>query len=609
MKQAVAHLVPYIEAERAAGGDDTGRRRSAGKIVMATVKGDVHDIGKNIVGVVLGCNDYEVIDLGVMVPVDEDPRDGARARAPTSSACRLITPSLEEMRLVAARDGARGPDDAAAHRRRDHVARRTPRSRWSRPTRARWSTSTTPRARSAWPARCSTRRRARRLRGRAPRRVRRGAARPRGAQRRRPARHRWPRRGPAGCGIDWDRREPPPPVVPGRARRWPTTPLEELVERIDWTPFFATWELQGRYPAHPRRRDRGHGRARALRRRPGHARARRRGGPAARRWRRSGFWPAGSTADDDIVVWADEARTTELARLHTLRQQMRPADRSRRTSPSPTSSRRVEAGVADYVGAFAVTAGPRPGRGQGAGSRPPTTTTRPSCSRRSPTGWPRPSPSGCTSACARELWGYAPDEALDNDALIAESYQGIRPAPGYPACPDHTEKATLFELLDAEERAGMRADRVDGHAAGGVGQRASTSRTPRRATSASAGSTATSSRTTPRARAGASSKPSAGWPPTSPPRPIAVRIRPFRADDERALVALWVACEPDPPVERSPARHRAQAGRHPASCCWSVRKMARVVGTVMAGYDGHRGWINYLGGRSVTAQGAGSGGR
>jgi 5-methyltetrahydrofolate--homocysteine methyltransferase len=224
------------------------------------------------------------------------------------------------------------------------------------------------------------------------------------------------------------------------------------VPRIDWTPFFATWELKGRYPAilddpevGPAARDL-HRDALAMLNRVADEGLLRADAVV-------GFWPASSTLDDDIVLWADEGRTTELARLHTLRQQvLRPDGRPDLALADFTAP--LEARVADHVGAFAVTAGhglaEARARFEQAHDDYSAILLTALADRLAEAFAER-----LHEQVRRELWGYAPGESLDNEALIAGSYQGIRPAPGYPACPEHTEKATLFRLLEAESRAGM----------------------------------------------------------------------------------------------------------------------------------------------------------
>ena len=448
MKQAVAHLIPYIEAERAESGEDAGPR-SAGVIVMATVKGDVHDIGKNIVGVVLGCNDYRVIDLGVMVPWTKILETARTEGADLIGLSGLITPSLEEMRVVAGemeREGMTTPlliggattskahtavklepaysgpvvhvDDASRAvgvagalldpaAREGFVAER--RREYAEVRRAHESRNTPDRRVSLETARSN------RLR------------------------------------LDWSTLQPPRPSFTG-VRTLADYPLDELVGRIDWSPFFATWELKGRYPAILADATVGAA-ARDLFDDAQVMLARAASEGLLRADAAVGFWPANSTASDDIVIWTDEARTTELARLHTLRQQVaRPDGRPDLALADFVAP--ADSGVADYVGAFAVTAGhglAEARAGFEADHDDYSAILLTALADRLAEAFAE----RLHERVRAELWGYAADEVLANEALIAQSYQGIRPAPGYPACPDHSEKATLFHLLEAEDRAGM----------------------------------------------------------------------------------------------------------------------------------------------------------
>ena len=275
-------------------------------------------------------------------------------------------------------------------------------------------------------------------------------------------------------------------------------PLEELVERIDWSPFFTTWELAGQYPrilsdptvgaaATELFRDAQRLLDRIVAERLLQANA------------AVGFWPAASTPDDDIEVYADAGRTTVLTRLHTLRQQMAKTN-GRPDVALADYTAPVGSGVADHVGLFAVTAGVGLEELRArfmADNDDYGSIMAAALADRLAEAFAEL----LHERVRRELWGYAPDEALDNDALIAERYQGIRPAPGYPSCPDHTEKRTIFELLDAERTAGITS-RSRWRCCPARRSAATTSGTRRRATSVSAASTATSWRTTPGARAG-----------------------------------------------------------------------------------------------------------
>ncbi len=447
MKKAVAVLIPWLEAEAEAGGD--GARRTAGTVVLATVKGDVHDIGKNIVGVVLRCNNYEVIDLGVMVPAARILETVRETRADLVGLSGLITPSLEEMAHVAAeleREGFRLPLlIGGATTSRAHTAIRIAPA-YSGPTvhvidasravgvagallgegRERYVASIRDEYEAVRAEREGRRAREERLTLEAARANR--------------------------LRIDWSAGPAPPVPSYLGVRSFEPWPLEDLVERIDWTPFFATWELRGRFPeiledarlgpsARPLYDDARRLLERIVRDRLLEARA------------VAGFWPAASTPDDDIVLF-DPVGGAPLATLHSLRQQhAKTADRPNLALADFVAP--AGAGVRDHVGAFAVTAGLGAEEAvqafEAANDDYSAILLRALADRLAEALAER-----LHERVRRELWGYAPDEALSNADLIAERYQGIRPAPGYPAQPDHTEKRTIFELLEAERRIGVR---------------------------------------------------------------------------------------------------------------------------------------------------------
>ncbi len=445
MKKAVAHLVPFIEAQR-----EPGASRSNGRIVMATVKGDVHDIGKNIVGVVLACNNYEVIDLGVMVPAGRILETARETEADLIGLSGLITPSLEEMRHFATemeREGLNLPLlIGGATTSRTHTAvkiepgYRGPVIHVADASRAVGVVGALmdKDRKVAYAAGVREEYEALRVE--------------RGARQEKVARHPIAEARRHRLAVDWTGVTPPRPSFLGVCTI-ENQPLAELVERIDWTPFFATWELNGLYPAILADQRIGeaarslHADALALldrivRDRLLEARA------------AVGFWPANSVGDD-IELYTDERRRGSVGTIHTLRQQMvKPPGRPNMAMADFTAPR--ETGLIDYVGGFAVTAGHRldalVAGFEAAHDDYSAIMARALADRLAEAFAER-----LHEVVRRDLWGYATDEAgFSNDDLIAERYQGIRPAPGYPACPDHTEKGPLFELLDAEARAGIR---------------------------------------------------------------------------------------------------------------------------------------------------------
>jgi 5-methyltetrahydrofolate--homocysteine methyltransferase len=449
MKRAVAHLIPYIEAEKLAmEGEGNGQPRSNGKVLLATVKGDVHDIGKNIVGVVLQCNNYEVIDLGVMVPSAKILETAKREQVDIIGLSGLITPSLEEMSFVAGeleRDGFTIPLlIGGATTSRVHTAVKIE-PKYSGPTvhvidasravgvagnlrsqslhsgfvagvRAEYQDIRTQRG------------------GRKAEERRQSIA---DARRNRLA-------------VDWSAVPPPEPCFLG-VRTLKDYPLEELIPFIDWTPFFQTWELAGHYPAilndptvGPAARSLFHDAGVLLDRIVRERLLRARGV--------FGFFPANGIGDD-IQLYADEERTEPKAVIHTIRQQMiKPPGRPNLALADFVAPH--DTGVADFVGAFAVTAGTGTdelvARFEQDHDDYNAILTKALADRLAEAFAER-----LHLRVRQEFWGYARDEALDNAGLIKERYQGIRPAPGYPACPDHTEKRILFDILGAEAQAGI----------------------------------------------------------------------------------------------------------------------------------------------------------
>ncbi len=452
MKQAVAYLMPFMEEEKErnkAAGLAEGVRSSAGKIVMATVKGDVHDIGKNIVGIVLQCNNFEVIDLGVMVHAAKILETAKNENADMIGLSGLITPSLDEMAFVASEmerldfkmplliGGAttsrvhtavkidpryrRGPvvhvNDASravgvassllSPEKRDDFLRDI-RTEYDRITDAHYRAQQNKKRLTLEAARAN------RLK------------------------------------IDWTQAKPKKPSFLG-VRTFHNYPLAELVETIDWTPFFQAWELAGRFPAildDPKVGDV----ARSL-----YNDARKMLETIVKEnWFTAnatiGFWPANAEGDD-VVLYSDEARTRPLTTLHTLRQQLEKREGRYNLALSdfiaPQSS-----GVPDYIGAFVVTAGIGEDaitmRFKKSNDDYSSILVKALADRLAESFAER-----MHQRVRKEFWGYAADETLSNDDLILEKYQGIRPAPGYPAQPDHSEKITIFKLLDAERNAGV----------------------------------------------------------------------------------------------------------------------------------------------------------
>ena len=454
MKRAVAHLIPYIEAEKERNADT----RSKGKVVMATVKGDVHDIGKNIVGVVLQCNNYEVVDLGVMVPCAKILEAARDQKADLIGLSGLITPSLEEMAFVAGemeREGWTIPLlIGGATTSKVHTAVKIA-PNYSGPvihvldaSRAVGVASTllSDGLKDAFVEEIKVEyeevRVARAARQKAIKR-----------QSLAEARANKPR-------FSWKDVTPPKPSFEG-VRVFDDFPLDELVPRIDWTPFFQTWELAGSYPAILE--DPVVGEAARNLWRDAQEMLRR---IVDEKWLGAravvGFWPASSDGAEDIVVTAggrwmvDGGRNGDAGSvvIHTLRQQMvKPSGQPNFALADFVAP--LDSGVQDWIGAFVVTTGigldERVAAYESTHDDYNSILLKALADRLAEAFAER-----LHERVRREFWGYASDEHLDNQAIIKERYQGIRPAPGYPACPDHTEKRTLFALLDAEKNAGVR---------------------------------------------------------------------------------------------------------------------------------------------------------
>ncbi len=449
MKQAVAYLQPYLEKEKKASGLDL--KPAAGKVVMATVKGDVHDIGKNIVGVVLQCNNYQVIDLGVMVPAQKILETARREKADIIGLSGLITPSLDEMCHVAAEMEREGFDVplliGGATTSRVHTAVKV--SPNYRRGQAIYVTDAS-RAVGVMASLMSATGRGAYIEG-----VRREYVKIRNSYLEGESRKTRLSLQAARANrfkVDWSRYTPPKPAFVG-TRSFAGYDLGELVPYIDWTPFFATWELVGKYPrilsdnvVGPEARKLLDDAQAMLKR------------LVAEKWLTAnavvGFWPANAVGDD-IALFADEARKRRLAVMHTLRQQMaRENLRERANTALADFVAPEETGLADYIGAFAVTSGI--GEAEALERHIEKTDDygrimlKALADRLAEALAER-----LHERVRRELWGYAAGERLGREQLIAEAYRGIRPAPGYPAQPDHTEKGTIFRLLDAERQAGI----------------------------------------------------------------------------------------------------------------------------------------------------------
>jgi len=446
MKQAVAHLLPFIESEKEASGD-TGAAK--GKIVMATVKGDVHDIGKNIVGVVLQCNNFEVIDLGVMVPYSKILETARDENVDMIGLSGLITPSLDEMCTVAAemkREGMTMPlliggattsqvhtavkispnydgpivhvnDASRAVGVATHLISDTGREEFVAGVAAEYDGLRERHANRDKKSRLQT------------------------LEAARLAKH----------DIDWQAANPPSPAFLG-VKTFDNYDLQEIAGRIDWTPFFRTWELKGNYPSILKDEI---------------------SGEAARslfadaqvmlkqiideNWLTAraviGFFPANAIGHDDVELYADDTRSEAAFKLHFLRQQMLKNSGRANFSLADFIAPK-ETGVEDYIGGFAVTTGigvaERVDQFKADNDDYNAILLEALADRLAEAFAER-----MHERVRREFWAYAVDEELENEDLIKEKYQGIRPAPGYPACPDHTEKSTLFKMLDVESKTGI----------------------------------------------------------------------------------------------------------------------------------------------------------
>lgn len=442
MKQAVAHLIPFIEAEK---GD---KPEAKGKILMATVKGDVHDIGKNIVGVVLGCNGYDIVDLGVMVPAEKILQTAIAEKCDIIGLSGLITPSLDEMVHVAKemqRQGFAlplmigGATTSKAHTAvkiepqygNDAVVYVTDASRAV-------GVATTLLSKELKPAYVT--------------KLREEYAEVRERTANRSARAERLSYAQAVANkppLDWTGYQPPKPGFTG-VRVLEDIDLAVLAEYIDWTPFFMSWDLAGKYPRILT--DEVVGEAATNLYNDAQAMLKKLIDEKLIKAKAVfGFWPANQINDDDLEVYGDHGE--RLATLHHLRQQAAKPDGKPNYSLADFVAPK-DSGVTDYVGGFIVTAGigaeELAKAYQDKGDDYNSIMVKALADR-------------LAEACAewlhervrKEHWGYAADEQLSNEELIKEQYKGIRPAPGYPACPDHTEKASLFALLDPQGASGV----------------------------------------------------------------------------------------------------------------------------------------------------------
>jgi 5-methyltetrahydrofolate--homocysteine methyltransferase len=446
MKQAVAVLVPYIEDEKKARGEEQGRQC---KVLTATVKGDVHDIGKNIVGVVMRCNHFEVIDLGVMVPVERIIETARRENVDIIGLSGLITPSLEEMRLVAAemerQDMQQPLMIGGATTSRVHTALRI------EPNYSQGVVWVKDASRAVGVARKLADPEARKVLQEetaadyAALRERRA----RGSRREPPVTLEQARKN--AFSTEWDDARPLAPARPGLTV-FEDFPLKDLVDYIDWTPFFQTWELSGRYPDILDDPEKGetasslYEDARSMLDKI-----------ISERWLRAratiGLFPAASDGDD-VLIYGGDDRGEVLERLCFLRQQ-KPKRSGQPNFCLADFIAPLSSGVKDHIGLFAVTTGlgieEKVAEFEAAHDDYSAILLKALADRLAEALAER-----THELVRKETWGYEAGEELDNQALIAEEYKGIRPAPGYPACPDHSEKKKLFALLDAETNSKMQ---------------------------------------------------------------------------------------------------------------------------------------------------------
>ena len=443
MKKAVAYLMPFMEEEQ------DGDHQSAGKVLMATVKGDVHDIGKNIVGVVLQCNGYEVVDLGVMVPANDILEAARREKVDIIGLSGLITPSLDEMCHVAAELQREGFDQplmiGGATTSQVHTAVKidpnydngqaiyvTDASRA-----VGVATRLLSREKSEYVADIKNTYIQVRSKHEAAQDKKNRLTIDKAREN--------------AFKIDWNAYKPTKPNFIG-TKRFESYDLADLVPFIDWTPFFSTWEMKGRYPAILD--DDVYGEAATSLFSDAQAMLKK---IVDEKWLTAraviGLWPANSVGDD-IVVYTDDNRVQEAARFYGLRQQMAGRTARARVAMGDFIAP-ADSGIADYIGGFAVSSGfgeEEHAKAFDAAGDDYSKILLQALADRLAEAFAE----AMHSKVRKEFWGYASDEKLSNEEIIEERYDGIRPAPGYPAQPDHTEKRTLFSLLDAEAQTGIK---------------------------------------------------------------------------------------------------------------------------------------------------------
>ncbi len=442
MKRAVAYLTPFIEADKEK--NTAGKR---GKILLATVKGDVHDIGKNIVSVVLGCNNYEIIDLGVMVPAERILHTAIEEKVDVVGLSGLITPSLDEMVHVAREMDRLGLHQplliGGATTSKTHTAVKIAPAYCKAPVVHVLDASRSVPVVSALLAEDSAEREV------FIRNIQHEYEQIRTARANRQSAKAFLSLAEARANkwsFDWSTYTPPKPTFLG-VKMFEDYSLEELSGYIDWTPFFQSWELAGKFPAILEDLVVGET-ARRLYEDAQEMLER----ICTEKWLTAraviGFFPANTIADDDCELYTDDSRNGVLAVLHHLRQQNKKAPGQPNYCLSDFVAPK-ESGVADYIGAFAVTAGigiePHVQRFEAEHDDYRAILLKALADRLAEALAER-----MHERVRREFWAYAPEEQLTNEQLIAEQYRGIRPAPGYPACPEHSEKRTLWLLLQPE---------------------------------------------------------------------------------------------------------------------------------------------------------------